>query len=285
MKKKFMFFTVLTSILLVISTYPRINAGVIGASKPIKQKVKKIDVVGEVIKAFPLPKVNPQMITWDGNTLWVTDDETDKLYQLDPAKGKVIFELAIPGLLGLAEMDICGLTWDGSDLLISDYTTGTIYRVDPQEHSAKVEVKLWELKRGRGVRSIAMKESRVTGLAWDGTYLWAAFAAGYASSVYRIDLASKTLVTHFWAPGPKPQGLAWDGNCLWIVDGRSQGKIYKFDPKGKWTGTLVHSPAGSPTGLAFDGKNLWNVDKEKRMIYKIEVLKEEAKRKHIKGEH
>jgi sugar lactone lactonase YvrE len=265
--------------MLLLMTMALLSIYIVSDSGP-KDKMDKM--VGKVINSFPLPGPNPQGVVWDGNNLWVVDDETNKLYQLDPVKGKVILELAIPSLLGLNDMNLCGLTWNGSYLLVADCTSKTLYRVDPKERSAKVLINLLEVKRGQGIRSIAMKESPITGLAWDGACLWAAFAAGYSSSVYRIDLAAGTLIQHFFAPGPKPQGLAWDGNYLWILDSRNR-VIYKFSAIGKWTGVSFPSPKGSPAGLAFDGKYLWNVDKETRMIYKIEVVREEAEKNQFKG--
>lgn len=230
-------------------------------------------MVGEAIKAFPSPGPNPQGLAWDGKNLWVVDDETNKIYQLDPAEGKITLELSIPPVLGLADVDLGGLTWDGSHLLVSDDTAKRVYRVDPKERSAKLLIDLLKAKRDKGIRSIAMRTSLLTGLAWDGTYLWATFIAGYSSSVYEIDLTTDTLVTHFWAPGPEPQGLTWDGKYLWIVDSRDQGSIWQFSPIGEWTGISFPSPAGSPTDLAFDGVYLWNVDKETHMIYQIKIAR------------
>jgi len=60
---------------------------------------------GDVIKKMAAPSPCATGMAFDGKTFWTADRKTDKLYQIDPASGKVLTTLAAPGYF------CTGLAW------------------------------------------------------------------------------------------------------------------------------------------------------------------------------
>ncbi|KXA93527.1 hypothetical protein AKJ66_01885 [candidate division MSBL1 archaeon SCGC-AAA259E22] len=65
----------------------------------------------------------PTGLAWDGSHFWIANDNTDKIYKLDPSSGEVISSFDWPARLGRPY----GLAWDGSYLWCVGYE---IYKID-----------------------------------------------------------------------------------------------------------------------------------------------------------
>ncbi|MEE9525365.1 MAG: CARDB domain-containing protein [Candidatus Woesearchaeota archaeon] len=103
----------------------------------------------------------------------------------------------------------------------------------------------------------------LTGMAWDGTYLWVAEKVGSAvdDKIHKLtakgDLIETINVATKWIAD-----ITWDGSNLWVVDSDSfNGKIYKITS----TGTIIDTINLSGTrawaaGLTWDGNYLWLSD-------------------------
>jgi len=81
-------------------------------------------VVGAVIKWFASPNSNPTGLAWDGKTLWHSDSNTDRIYQLNPITGATIRSFVSP------DTDPWGLAWDGKTLWVSTDNLNRIYQLE-----------------------------------------------------------------------------------------------------------------------------------------------------------
>lgn len=190
-------------------------------------------------------------LAWDGAHLWISDSWTDKVYELDPENGNIIFSFPSPG--GTPH----GLAWDGTYFWNADESQKTIYKLNPAT--------------GAVISSFPSPDDGAPrGLAWDGAYLWC--ATGVARKIYKIDPENGAVIFSFSSPSSFPCDLAWDGVYLWNAD-FLENRIYKLDPT---TGAVVDnflSPRETPMGLTWDGTHLWAACPSlysEDMIYKLD---------------
>lgn len=66
----------------------------------------------------------PFGIAWDGRALWVSEQQEDKIYRVDPETGALLNVFNSPG------SSPKGLTWDGDSLWHVDQSSNTIYKLD-----------------------------------------------------------------------------------------------------------------------------------------------------------
>ena len=93
---------------------------------------------GTVLAAIPGPSTLPAWVdvgggqttanifglTWDGQALWASDTEEDKIYRINPNDGALLNVFDAPGA------NPKGLAWDGESLWHVDQSTSTIYRIE-----------------------------------------------------------------------------------------------------------------------------------------------------------
>ena len=99
---------------------------------------------GTVLAAIPGPSTLPAWVdvgggqttanmfglTWDGQALWATDTEEDKIYRINPNDGSLLNVFDAPALLTVTDANPKGLAWDGESLWHVDQSTATIYRLE-----------------------------------------------------------------------------------------------------------------------------------------------------------
>ncbi len=115
----------------------------------------------------------------------------------------------------------------------------------------------------------------LTGLAYDGTYLWGVDRKN--DMIYKFDPSDGSIKASFKSPGYFATGMTWDGKHLWISDmafintstESYVGKIYEVCPKSGKTLHVISTPGSDPQGLAWDGNSLWVSDNKYDMIYQI----------------
>lgn len=107
----------------------------------------------------------------------------------------------------------------------------------------------------------------VTGLTWDGRYLWA--GDHKTDLLYQMDPHTGKVLRTIRSPGHRPAGLAWSGKHLWNVD-VADLLLYKIDPRTRTVVHTVESPVAAPKALAWDGKGLWLSDAKTRTLHKID---------------
>ena len=205
-------------------------------------------------------------LAWDGQYLWVGDDQNGSIAQIDTADGSVL--KTISG----APLSNHGLAWDGTHLWVAgDYHTDWIYRITTDG------VKVDSIPNPGGDYS--------GGMTWDGTYLWVTrYYPNTQPNLFQVDVSTGTVKDTIPSQGLQPQGLAWDGTYLWSVQDDNDGDpelVWQLDPA---TGdTLMSFPVPdtgnssgeSPRGLAWDGQYLWLISRApgaptRNYIYKID---------------
>ena len=124
-----------------------------------------------------------------------------------------------------------------------------------------------EVVPGTVVTTLDLSLKAPTGLAWDGTHLWAADLM--TATISEVDPASGKLLRSIDAPGYSPMGLAWDGKLLWVLD--SADKIaYGVDTATGVTERSLALDLDGPEGLAWDGKALWVADAKAGVLSRLD---------------
>ncbi len=222
--------------------YPAINdQGTWEATKGAGGFITLVDSLG-------VPPVVSGDITFDGEHFRLLG-ANEMIYTVDPSIG-VVDSLVTPGAYP------SGIAFDGEWLLVGDGSMGAhrIFLVDPVHPS---------VLRSPG-------SSGITGLAYDGSYLWCINDHYATPTIYQLD-PDGTVVGSLSCPGTSARGLAYDGSHLWYTAfdaGRTN--IYRID----LTGTLVsffEAPTFLTAGLTFDGSHLWCAGRFDHKIYQLDT--------------
>lgn len=128
---------------------------------------------------------------------------------------------------------------------------------------------------GDTIKEIAAPGPCVTGLTYDGSFLWGVDRK--KDMIYKIDPADGSIQTSFKSPGYFVTGMTWDGKNLWISDmdftntstESYVGKIYKVCPRSGKTLHVINTPGTDPQGLAWAANSLWVSDNQTDMIYQL----------------
>jgi len=105
------------------------------------------------------------------------------------------------------------------------------------------------------------KGKAITGLAWDGTYLWALEICN--DKIYKVNITKATQDGYMEngtvssisvSAGGMDGGLEWHNNYLWYGDDYVD-KLYKIDESGN---IIYYYSIADIGGLAFDGSYLWH---------------------------
>jgi len=203
-------------------------------------------VPGKIVKRFPTPGCCPTGLTFDGESLWLADRNTDLLYRIDPKNGRVVASFPAPGF------QVEGLASEEKNLWVLDTEYNKVLKLDPQTGIAE--------------REIPVHCSSPQGLTFDGEHLWVADIK--SRRLYQISTEDGTTITDVPSPSEEPHGLTYDGHYLWVSE-RTDDMIYMVRPDSGDVVLAFPSPSKFPRGLAFDGEFLWNVDYETDTLYQI----------------
>jgi len=122
--------------------------------------------------------------------------------------------------------------------------------------------------QGITVSSISIPSDYISGLAWDGTNLWA--SDDNNKLIYKLNPSTGEVKSSFSSQTRNIQGLVWDGSNLWIIEiYYSNSIIHKLNPN---NGEIVSSftiPNSNLRGITWDGTNLWVADDGSDRIYKL----------------
>lgn len=205
--------------------------------------------VGDILKLIKTPGPCPTGLTFDGKNLWLADNFTDKIYQIDPESGKVIKSFDSPG------HHPEGLAWDGKYLWHIDSGEKLMYKLDPGT--------------GQALTILESNSPSPRDLAWDGEYIW---VIDFRSDILlKVSTVDGMMVQNFRSPAGEPTGLTYDGKYLWVTD-RGADRVYLVNPSDGACLSSLRSYGPFPYGLAWGGDTLWNVDYENDEIYQIKVF-------------
>jgi len=201
---------------------------------------------GAEISSFSPTAADLRDVTWDGEYLWMADNDAGGLYKYTKGGTKKGFLD-----LGFGANRITGSCWDAQYLWVAlsvaswlyQYTTGgsEVTRVDV---SADVNVS--------------------DSVAWDGEYLWV--TDHNSNGIYQF-LPDGTRKGFLAGPGPRAQGVAWDGEYLWVSDFAANA-TYQLTRGGTEKGSFA-IPGVNNYGTTWDGQYLWNTDYGSTSVYQI----------------
>jgi transglutaminase-like putative cysteine protease/streptogramin lyase len=205
--------------------------------------------VGDILKVIKTPGPRPTGLAFDGRSLWLADDFTDRIYKIDPETGTVLSSFESPG------HHPEGLAWDGRYLWHVDSGENLMYKLDPET--------------GKALTILESNSPNPRDLAWDGEYLW--IADFQSDTLLKVSPVDGMMVQTVPSPAGEPAGLAFDGKYLWVTD-RIKDRVYLVNPADGLCLSSLRSYGPWPAGLAWGGDALWNVDYENNEIYKIKVF-------------
>ena len=138
--------------------------------------------------------------------------------------------------------------------------------------------------------SVPFRGLGLTGLTWDGRYLWVATWGGNEGQALSrpvllrlepIRTGQRFKLRHVgelpykpFRQGGRPRGLAWDGRNLWAADGVRR-RVFRIDARLNRNGRVIDSfpsPSvnGQPTGLTYDGRHLWLATYQDRTLWRVD---------------
>jgi len=199
--------------------------------------------------SFTVPGITSaaSMAYVDGS-LWLADEVTQDVYEIDPATGTVLSQSAGPGSYET------GITHDGTDFWMLGYTDS-----------------LWQVDDAGTVLNVyGVPENYHSGLAIDGTDLW------LGTGNYQAD----THLRRFDTTGVEQDSctavrgildLEWMGGQLWHTGGDGAAEhpyLYLVDDTCTDLASVeVDLPAA---GLAFDGQCVWLMERNGQTLWSID---------------
>ena len=222
--------------------------GPIGGEAALPQLPEEPDEsIVQIVQSFPAPGEIVTGITWDGESLWFSDSGSDTIFKTDTS-GNLLDAFSY-------EFTPVGLAWDGADLwMFASHYVGppwdVISRFQAEEGEIKAassfefsvggtggqlrndlewdgqalwvsevnQFKVFRIDTSGTILSSFPFRRPVTGLAWDGTYLWLAYedVALFEYSLGVVDPTGDELISLI-TPLSEIEGLAWVDGDLWAI--------------------------------------------------------------------
>jgi len=168
----------------------------------------KIDTSGKALGNFASPDVTPQGMTWDGSSFYIFTTNKLSIYRFRIAgqNAKKLKSFRSPAKVfggGISH----DMAWDGKSLWYANQFN--VYRLD---NSGKI-------------LSSFTAPKNVTGLDWDGSYLWLAYDGVFSNTLIMANTSGESIGT-FPSPISEINGLAWANGYLWAI---GRDSVYKLD--------------------------------------------------------
>ena len=210
----------------------------------------------------------PNGIWLDGTTMWVSDNEDDKLYAYDLTTKARDASKDFDTLVAAGNDRPTGIWSDGVTMWVADFADNRLYAYDraTKAHDSTKDFIM-----------LAGASNTDPGGIWsDGDTMWVADFTD--KKLYTYDMTttsrdeSKEFNTLDDAGNDTPTGIWSDGATMWVAD-RDDGRIYAYDmdTKAHDGDKDFHTPTGAgnqnPVGLASDGTTMWALDDTDDKIY------------------
>lgn len=152
---------------------------------------------------------DPVGMTWDGQYLWVVDDENDfEAHQINPWTGEILTTFAVnPG--NLDEPDTEGITWDGSHLWVME-SSGILGKYTTT---------------GELVDTLSLGRSESDGITWHEGFFW--YTNKTNGKVFQIDEYGEG-ARGFDTNLTEIDSIDIYNDSIWVGDDGSD-KIYQYD--------------------------------------------------------
>ena len=222
------------------------------------------------LQDFNLVSTNtaPRGIWSDGETLWVADNEDDKLYAYNLADGRRLASSSDFNTLKAAGNEQPrGLWSDGETMWVSDNGDDKIYAYNllSKNHVSTNDF------------TLASTNTAPRGIWSNGETMWVADDGAMTNRVYAYNMADdkrRDVAKEFGLAmeNNDPEGMWSDGKTLWVAD-KEDEKLYAYNlangrrESGKDFNTLRAAGNGSPRGLWSDGVTMWIADSTDNKLY------------------
>lgn len=120
---------------------------------------------------------------------------------------------------------------------------------------------------GTVLRQFAGPMTDITGLAWDGTNLWAGDKT--ADRIFKLDPQNSSQLTSFSAPAGNICGLHLYSGFLYATDLVTK-EAYLISTTGTFS-TLFNTGVNEPMGLTFNGTNHWVTDDTTGKVFRYNL--------------
>ncbi|KAB2836468.1 MAG: hypothetical protein F9K48_01780 [Candidatus Brocadia sp.] len=250
---------------------------------PSKQPKDSIDISSEV-KSI-------EGITWQGDYLWVLDEERKIIDRFDTTLEKLCpdpkysIDLAQPSALGFEkfkglaydkEAEALWATAEGIDIDTKKMVPMLI-KINPT--NGQTEAINMGIPAKKGFESIE-------GIAWDEKResLWVAIYAGFSSSLNQINPKTRQITKSIFSDS-YPKGIATDGEHLWSICYNGEEFPSTIDQRiiQPEEHTMLRSrefikdiPEAEPISLVFDGNDLWYADRKTKRVIKFTQPKKQT---------
>jgi hypothetical protein len=171
------------------------------------ERIEKRNSIGQILQTFPSPSEDHFLreLAFDGTDIWVVEDDANA-YRIDRATGDVLQVLGLQNIV--------------DDRIPIEFINGILYY-----SCANPEVIGVNPVTGQIVDGFGFGLGRIDGMAWDGQFLWLA----YASNIAKYDLAANEVLNTYSTPNSIDGafGLAVQGSYLWTTK-NSSNRCYQF---------------------------------------------------------
>ena len=216
-----------------------------------------------VVNFFPFPSGYgwgyARDIAWDGSSLWIAENATVDIYEIDPSDGSVISSFYSPAF------NPWGLAWDSTNLRNAEAYTGIGTYPDYVYTLSTTGTNL-----GSWLAPTS-PNAQPHGLTYDpdSSTLW--MSDSNTNTLYELNPLDGTVLSSFGFPGTDPRGLGWDGQYILAID-NSNTRLYRLDTTGNVIDNFSISTLGNdPEGLAWDGQYAWITENQNDRIYQISI--------------
>ena len=216
---------------------------------------------------------DPEGIWSDRTTMWVADDDDDKIFAYNLITGARDAAKDFNTLESAENERIRGIWSDGTTMWVADNSDDRIYAYSM---TTKGRVPSRDFEPATG-------DTEPDGIWSDRTTMWVAGEAGVESIIYAFRHADKArdlpkeFSTLEAADNHNPAGIWSDGTTMWVADYRDD-KVYAYDmtTKGRIPSRDIDllKDAGNedPYGMWSNGATLWVSDERDGKIYAYSCL-------------
>ena len=170
--------------------------------------IRKLNINGNIIGVIPNPSESFRGggICWDGNSLWLVNEESSQLFKLDTL-GNLLNTFILPSK-NLPQPNGWGITFDGSYLWHSSYDPSILYKINPNNGL---------------VADSFFLETKILGIMYTNSYLYAIgfpYASNFINAfIYKIDLVAKVIVDSMEWCVPRPLGITVKNDSIYSISG------------------------------------------------------------------
>ena len=196
--------------------------------------------------SFATSGSNPQGVTFDGESIWITNVGSNSVAKLRASDGGLL------GTFGVGSQPEFTV-FDGANVWVTNFGSNNVTKLRASD--------------GSTVGTYGGFGNGAAGVAFDGTNIWVADQND--NKVAKLRASDGSLVGTYTV-GVFPSGVAFDGTNIWVVNTLS-GTVSKLRAiDGSQIGT--YNVGAKPIQAAFDGTNLWITNQLDNTITKLRAI-------------